>query len=114
MTTQISTLEEYKSTYKRSVEDPEGFWKEQANTFTWKRPFDKVLEWNFDEPDVKWFINGKLNITENCLDRHIAERGIKLRYFGSQMIPMQLLSDIPTVSYLLRSIDVRMGSKRTV
>jgi len=75
MTTQISSLEEYKSTYKRSVEDPEGFWKEQAETFTWKKPFDKVLEWNFEEPDVKWFINGKLNITENCLDRHIEDRG---------------------------------------
>ena len=75
MTTQFTTLEEYKKAYAFSVEDPEGFWKEQAETFTWKKPFDKVLEWNFKDPDVKWFINGKMNITENCLDRHIEERG---------------------------------------
>ncbi len=75
MTTQIKSLEEYKEAYQRSVSDPEGFWKEQAETFTWRQPFDKVLEWDFDGPDVKWFLNGKLNITENCLDRHIEERG---------------------------------------
>ena len=74
MTTQITSLEEYKSTYKRSVENPEGFWKEQADTFDWFQPYDKVLEWNFDGPDIKWFLNGKLNITVNCLDRHIATR----------------------------------------
>ena len=75
MTTQISNLEEYQSAYARSVADPEGFWKEQAETFEWQKPFDKVLEWNFDGPDVKWFLNGKLNITENCLDRHIESKG---------------------------------------
>ncbi len=75
MTTQIKSLEEYKSVYKRSVENPEAFWKEQAETFYWKKPFDQTLEWNFDKPDVKWFVGGKLNITENCLDRHIESRG---------------------------------------
>ena len=75
MTTQISNLQEYKSLYQRSVSDPEGFWKEQAETFNWHKPFDKVLEWNLDGPEVKWFLNGKLNITENCLDRHIESRG---------------------------------------
>ena len=75
MTTQISNLEEYKTQYEKSVQDPEGFWKEQANTFDWFKPFDSVLEWNFEGPDVKWFLNGKLNITHNCLDRHIEKRG---------------------------------------
>lgn len=75
MTTQISTLEEYHKVYKESVDTPEAFWKAQAETFTWKIPFNKTLDWNFDEPNVKWFLNGKLNITENCLDRHVAERG---------------------------------------
>ncbi|MBT8220046.1 MAG: acetate--CoA ligase [Bacteroidia bacterium] len=75
MTLQISSLKEYQDTYKRSIEDPEGFWAEQANTFQWRKPFDKVLDWNFDEPNIKWFVDGKLNITENCLDRHIPERG---------------------------------------
>ena len=75
MTHQISSLKEYLETYKRSVEDPEEFWKEQAETFIWFEPFNKTLEWNFKDPDVKWFLNGKTNITYNCLDRHILERG---------------------------------------
>ena len=72
---QISSLSEYLSEYKKSVDSPEEFWAEKANTFTWKKKWDKVLEWNFIEPNIKWFQGGKLNITENCLDRHLAERG---------------------------------------
>ena len=75
MTTQIRSLKDYQETYKRSVEDPEGFWKEQAETFYWQKPFNKVLEWNFTEPNIKWFLNGTLNITENCLDRHLDDKG---------------------------------------
>ncbi|MEM7105607.1 MAG: acetate--CoA ligase [Bacteroidota bacterium] len=75
MTTRIKTFADYQDTYKKSVEDPEGFWAEQALTFHWRKPWDKVLDWNFSGPDVKWFLNGKLNITENCLDRHLATRG---------------------------------------
>lgn len=72
---QIKTLEEYHATYKRSVEDPEGFWGSVAEQFTWKKKWDKVLDWNFTTPDIQWFAGGKLNITENCLDRHLAENG---------------------------------------
>jgi acetyl-CoA synthetase len=72
---QIKTLEAYQSAYKKSVEDPEGFWAEIAGQFHWHRKWDKVLEWNFKDPQVKWFTGGQLNITENCLDRHLAERG---------------------------------------
>ena len=75
MTTQITSLAQYKEEYRKSVDNPEAFWKGQAETFTWIKPFDKTLKWNFDEPDVKWFLNGKLNITVNCLDRHIEKRG---------------------------------------
>jgi acetyl-CoA synthetase len=74
---QIKTLEEYRSAYQASVNDPEGFWAGIADHFQWRRPWDKVLEWNFTEPKVRWFIGGQLNITENCLDRHLAERGDK-------------------------------------
>jgi acetyl-CoA synthetase len=70
---QIKTLEQYHQVYKQSVEDPEGFWADIAAQFTWKKPWDKVLDWNFKEPKVNWFIGGKLNITENCLDRHLAD-----------------------------------------
>ena len=74
---QITSLDNYKQTYKRSVENPEAFWSEVANNFQWRKPWDKVVEWNFSEPAVKWFINGKLNITENCIDRHLKELGDK-------------------------------------
>jgi len=74
---QIKSLEEYKATYKKSIETPEEFWAEIARNFLWRKPWDKVLEWNFTEPNIKWFINGKLNITENCIDRHLEELGNK-------------------------------------
>src|SRR5687768_583622 len=74
---QIKSLEEYKAAYKQSIEKPEEFWDGIARNFLWHKPWDKVLEWNFKEPNVKWFINGKLNITENCIDRHLEEWGNK-------------------------------------
>ncbi|MBK6755480.1 MAG: acetate--CoA ligase [Flavobacteriales bacterium] len=73
----ILTQQEYETAYAASVKDPEAFWAAQAETFTWKKKWDKVLQWNFDGPEVKWFLGGKLNITENCLDRHLATRGEK-------------------------------------
>jgi acetyl-CoA synthetase len=72
---QIKSLEEYKSAYKKSIEDPEGFWGEIAENFVWRRKWDNVLNWNFKEPKIEWFKGGKLNITENCLDRHLETRG---------------------------------------
>ena len=74
---QISSIEQYYEHYSHSVNDPEGFWADIAAHFSWKKKWDKVLEWNFKEPKVKWFINGKLNITENCIDRHLSTRGDK-------------------------------------
>src|SRR5690348_15984332 len=74
MAARITSFEQYKQEYKRSVDDPEGFWADIAAGFTWKRKWDKVLDWNFTQPDVKWFTGAKLNITENCLDRHLAIR----------------------------------------
>ena len=72
---QIKSLEEYHEAYSRSISDPEGFWADIAKTFFWRRSWDNVLEWNFSEPRIRWFAGGRLNITENCLDRHLAERG---------------------------------------
>src|SRR6201991_311919 len=72
---QIRSREQYDLAYKKSVEDPEGFWAEVAGNFQWHRRWDTVLDWNFTEPKVRWFDGAQLNITENCLDRHLAERG---------------------------------------
>ncbi|MBP1652903.1 MAG: acetate/CoA ligase [Bacteroidetes bacterium] len=74
---QIRSLEEYQQQYQQSIIDPEGFWANVADHFYWRRKWDKVLEWNFKEPDVKWFVGGKLNITENCIDRHLGTLGNK-------------------------------------
>ena len=72
---QIKSYEEYQKMYQDSIDHPEQFWNDIAEHFLWRKKWDKVLEWNFTSPDVKWFINGKLNITENCLDRHLTDRG---------------------------------------
>ena len=72
---QIDSYIEYYKTYQDSVNDPEGFWERIANTFTWRKKWDKVVEYNFDEPKFEWFKGAKLNITENCLDRHLDTKG---------------------------------------
>ena len=64
---QINSEEAYQKAYKKSVDQAENFWAEIAETFIWRKKWDKTLDWNFDKPQVKWFINGKLNITENCI-----------------------------------------------
>ena len=66
---QVRSQEQYNAACKRSVDDPEGFWGNIADHFTWHRKWDKVLLWNFHDPLIKWFDGGQLNITENCLDR---------------------------------------------
>ncbi|MCF2502981.1 acetate--CoA ligase [Dyadobacter sp. CY107] len=71
----IKTFEAYQAAYKQSVDDPEGFWAEVAQQFQWRKPWKKVLSWDFSEANIKWFEGGELNITENALDRHLAERG---------------------------------------
>jgi acetyl-CoA synthetase len=72
---QLQTMEQYQKAYAQSVQDPEAFWAEIADNFTWQKRWDKVLAWNFKEPRVEWFKGAQLNITENCLDRHLATRG---------------------------------------
>ncbi len=67
----IRSIEEYKRIYQRSIDDPEGFWGELAEQLSWYKRWDKVLEYDFNRPEVKWFINGKLNVSYNCLDRHL-------------------------------------------
>ncbi|WP_316851096.1 acetate--CoA ligase [Pedobacter agri] len=74
---QITSFKQYEEDYKKSIENPEQFWGEVAQNFQWRKPWFKVLSWNFNEPDIKWFEGAKLNITENCLDRHLEKNGDK-------------------------------------
>ena len=72
---QISNLEEYHQAYQKSIKQPAQFWEEIAQNFTWKKKWDSVLEWNFKDPKIEWFNGAQLNITENCLDRHLKNFG---------------------------------------
>ncbi|MGB1124467.1 MAG: acetate--CoA ligase [Phycisphaeraceae bacterium] len=67
----LGSMEAYEALHKRSVEDPEGFWAEEASNQYWFKPWDKVLEWN--APDAKWFVGGKANLCYNCVDRQVSE-----------------------------------------
>lgn len=74
----IKHLEEYYQVYRKSVRNPEAFWEEIAEEhFVWRKRWDNVLSWDFKKPEIKWFEGAKLNITENCLDRHLPTRGDK-------------------------------------
>ena len=68
----VKSMEEYKAIYRRSMEDPEGYWAERAGELvTWDKKWDKVLEYDYNKPEIKWFQGGKLNMSYNCLDRHL-------------------------------------------
>jgi len=74
----IKQLEEYYQVYRKSVRNPENFWEEVAEEhFIWRKRWDNVLSWDFTKPEIKWFEGAKLNITENCIDRHLRIRGDK-------------------------------------
>lgn len=72
---QIKSIDEYHKQYHESITNPDGFWANIAENFTWRKKWDKVLEWNFKEPKIEWFKGAKLNITENCIDRHLKDKG---------------------------------------
>ncbi|MBY5957527.1 acetate--CoA ligase [Membranicola marinus] len=67
----IKSKADYQAAYQESVDHPEQFWAKIADTFDWKKPYDKVLEWEFETPDIKWFQGGQINMAENCLDRYL-------------------------------------------
>jgi acetyl-CoA synthetase len=76
----INSLEDYHSAYQHSIKNPESFWDEIAQSFTWQKPYSKVLRWNFETPSIEWFYDGELNITENCLDRHLTTKGDQIAF----------------------------------
>lgn len=92
----IKSLSEYTQAYDRSVENPEEFWEGIAESFDWHQKWDKVLDWNFEDPEIKWFLNGKLNITENLLDRHLDQRGDQTAIIWE---PNDLDEDSQKISY---------------
>jgi len=120
MTLQIKNIEEYHQAYKRSVEQPESFWEEQADTFQWMKRWDNVLQWDFHKADTKWFIGGKLNITVNCLDRHLEPRGQQTALIwepnepgneGKKYNYLELHAEVCRFANALKSIGVVKGDR---
>src|SRR5690606_9273534 len=120
MNLKVRSFEDYKETYKKSVERPEEFWSGIAEEFKWRKKWDKVLSWDFKGPDVRWFEGGKLNITENCLDRHIQELGDKPAIICEPNDPNenyrilsynQLLFNVEQFANVLKNNDIVKGDR---
>jgi len=116
----IKSFEQYETEYKKSVETPELFWAGIAGEFSWKKKWDKVLEWNFAEPNVKWFINGKFNITENCLDRHLPQHASRIAYIWEANDPaeanitytyQQLFDEVCRLANVLKKHGAKKGDR---
>src|SRR3954462_7127029 len=69
-----ANAQDYEAMYRRSLEDPDGFWAEQARRIDWVRTPTRAGDWSFDPVDIKWYEDGVLNLCHNCVDRHLAER----------------------------------------
>jgi acetyl-CoA synthetase len=117
---QIKSFEEYKEKYKQSIDDPSAFWGDVAGHFSWRKKWDTVLEWNFREPKIEWFKGGKLNITENCLDRHIATHGDQPALIWEPNAPDEhsrtltykiLLEKVCQFAHVLKNNGVKKGDR---
>lgn len=120
MELQVKDFKDYEETYKLSLEQPEEFWAGIAENFFWKKKWTNVLNWNFKEPNIKWFENGKLNITENCLDRHIYSNGDKPAIIWEPNDPSesarilsykQLLEKVEQFANVLKNNGIRKGDR---
>lgn len=116
----IKDFSQYQEIYKSSITDPESFWSQIANDFKWRKKWDKVLEWDFAKPDVKWFLNGKLNITENCLDRHLEKRADQTAIIWEPNDPKdeakhityrELHSKVCQAANMLKQLGIKKGDR---
>jgi acetyl-CoA synthetase len=116
----MRSFNEYLSEYQKSIDSPEEFWAEKAMAFHWRKKWDNVLDWNFRQPDIKWFINGKLNITENCLDRHLEKRGDQVAFYWEPNDPnektqtityRQLHEQVCRFANVLKAKGVKKGDR---
>ncbi len=120
MNLRISSFDEYKTAYEKSTHEPEAFWEEIADTFTWQTKWKNTLSWEFNTPNVKWFEGGKLNITENLLDRHLPERADQVAFHwepnnpneaGKQITYGELHEEVCKLSNGLKELGVGKGDR---
>ena len=119
----IKSLEEYKKLYEKSIKDPEGFWGEQAQNLEWFKKWDKVLDYSFgDEIYIKWFQGGKINVTVNCLDRHLKtarKNKVALLWEGEpgdsrKYTYQQLYEEVCKFANVLKKKGVKKGDRVTI
>ncbi|MCB2013909.1 MAG: acetate--CoA ligase [Sphingobium sp.] len=116
--------ERYEDMYARSVSDPDGFWRQEAQRLDWMRPFTKVKNTSFNEADfgIKWFEDGALNVSANCIDRHLAERGDKVAILwegdspgeGRRITYKELHAEVCRLANALKANGVRKGDRVTI
>lgn len=120
MNFQITSEQEYQAAYKKSVDQPEEFWNEIASNFHWREKWHSTLKWNFETPDVRWFDGAKLNITENCLDRHLEQRGNKIALIWEPNDPKEralrytyreLYQNVNKMANILKNMGVKKGDR---
>ena len=118
--TSINSFDSYQKTYRESIANPESFWAEVASGFLWKKKWDKVFEWDFHKPEAKWFLGGKLNITENCLDKHLPQKANQTAILwepnnpahASKSITYQELHDhVCRVANMLKAKGIKKGDR---
>ena len=117
----IKSKEDYTKAYKASVENPELFWEEIAKEhFVWKKPWNKILSWDFTKPEIKWFEGAQLNITENCIDRHLKDKANQTAIIfepnnpdeGAQHISYQMLSEeVNKMANVLKDKGIKKGDR---
>lgn len=117
---QITSYDQYREAYSSCEKDPEQFWGSVAGHFTWKKKWNKVLEWNFREPQIEWFRGATMNITENCLDRHIENLGSQPAIIWEPNDPeehhrvltyKELLFKVKQFSNVLKNNGVKKGDR---
>ena len=116
----ITSFSDYKKQYKESTENPEAFWDRIAEQFVWKKKWDKTLEFDFSKPEFKWFEGGKLNITENVLDRHLEINGNKTAIIWEPNNPLeesriityrQLHAKVSKFANVLKNNGIKKGDR---
>lgn len=116
----IKSVNDYQEVYNESVANPEAFWAGVADDFQWRKKWTKVLEWDFNKPEVKWFLGGKLNITENCLDRHLAKRANQTAIIWEPNSPddkalhityQELYNNVCRVANMMKAQGIKKGDR---
>ena len=116
-------LKEYLREYERSIKDPEDFWNDKASSINWIKKFSKIKESSFnDDVSIKWFSDGSLNVSENCIDRHLKERGDKIAIIwqgdepedSKKITYRELHKEVCKLANGLKSLGVKKGDRVTI